>query len=78
MDVIGVGAQDDLAQAKEFIQTTGVSFTMLWSSKLAAWQHFKNFRNSGIVVLDKTAENIAYGPSSFNSGSIKSALDGLS
>ena len=36
--VIGLGTQDDLALAQEFVETTGVSsFPMLWDESFDSW-----------------------------------------
>ena len=35
--MIGVGTQDDLDYAENFVQSTGTTFTMLWDSTFQSW-----------------------------------------
>ena len=38
LTVIGLGAQDDLSQAKDFVARYDVSFRMLWDPTFQTWQ----------------------------------------
>jgi peroxiredoxin len=35
--VIGLGTQDDLAAAKDFVARGGITFTMLWDHSFQSW-----------------------------------------
>ena len=36
--MVGVGTQDSLAEAGEFVQDHGTTFTMLWDESFETWQ----------------------------------------
>ncbi len=35
--MVGVGTQDDLELAEQFVESTGVTFTMLWDPTFQSW-----------------------------------------
>jgi peroxiredoxin len=35
--VIGLGTQDDLRQARDFVDKGGITFTMLWDESFRSW-----------------------------------------
>ncbi|MDH4144645.1 MAG: TlpA family protein disulfide reductase [Acidimicrobiia bacterium] len=38
LDVIGLGTQDDLERARDFVSDGGITFPMLWDESFASWQ----------------------------------------
>ena len=36
--VVGLGTQDDLSQAREFVRRYGATFQMLWDSSSRSWR----------------------------------------
>jgi hypothetical protein len=52
VQVIGMGAQDDFGQARDFLDRTGVATpTMLWDPSFATWQAFGVQANSQMMVV---------------------------
>jgi peroxiredoxin len=37
VEVIGLGTQDSLGEAREFVDTFGTTFTMLWDQSFQSW-----------------------------------------
>ena len=81
MQVIGLGAQDDFAYAREFLDTTGVATpTMLWDPSFATWQAFGVRANSQMMVLSpdlSSGSNLIYGFNSDQQDAIVDLLDNL-
>ena len=51
--MVGLGTQDDLEYAQEFVGTTGtVSFPMLWDPSFESWIHFGIRGQPAGVLLD--------------------------
>ena len=62
--MIGLGAQDDLALARDFVAKTGIrSFPMVWDASFASWRHYGIQVNSETWMLDKTGARV--GPKRF-------------
>ena len=38
IEVIGLGTQDSLGQAEDFVERHGTTFTMLWDQSFESWQ----------------------------------------
>ena len=76
---MGIGAQDDLAYAQRFLDSTGAgtSIAMLWSSSFDPWRHFGVTSNSSVVLLDRGGEAVDSKPGSFDAGRIEGQLDDL-
>lgn len=74
---MGVGAQDDIAYAERFVSGTGVTFTMLWSSSFASWNHFNIRSNSSVLLTDGGGNLIDDRPRNFDEGRIEEQLAGL-
>lgn len=70
MKVVGIGAQDDLAFAKRFIEQTGTTFTMLWSDSSESWSHFGVRRNSTVMLLDRGGNVVEGSTGSYDPGSL--------
>ena len=53
MQVVGLGTQDNLEYAADFIEVTGtVSFPMLWDPSFESWIHFGIPGQPAGVLLD--------------------------
>ena len=55
---MGIGTQDDLDLARDFVDQTGVTFTMLWSESPESWRQFAIQRNSDFWLIDKDGNRI--------------------
>ena len=56
---MGVGAQDDLALAEQFIERTGIeSFSMVWDPSFESWLHYGIQINSEVWLLDPDGNRI--------------------
>ncbi len=52
MQVIGLGAQDDFALARDFIESGGLATPdMLWDPSFSTWQTFGVTANSQMIIL---------------------------
>ena len=57
--MVGVGAQDDLELAEQFIERTGIeSFTMLWDPSFESWRHYEIRINSEVWLLDTNGNRV--------------------
>jgi thioredoxin-like negative regulator of GroEL len=48
--VIGLGTQDSLGEAEEFVSKYGTTFTMLWDESFESWQAF-DVRSQPTAIL---------------------------
>ncbi len=74
MKVVGIGAQDDLAFAKRFVDQTGTTFTMLWSDSDESWRHFGVSRNSTVLLLDRGGNVVEGSAGSYDPDSLITQL----
>ena len=52
VDVIGMGAQDSLDEARDFVDDHDTrSFTMLWDGSFGSWQHFGVFSQPTAILI---------------------------
>lgn len=76
MQVIGLGAQDDFAYAREFIDSGGLETpAMLWDPSFATWQAFGVQANSQMMVISPDLEqgsSLIYG---FDEGQREAILE---
>ena len=56
--MVGIGGQDDLELARDFVSSTGVTFTMLWSESSESWRHFAIRNNSDFWLIDQEGNRI--------------------
>ena len=56
--LIGVGAQDDLAQAQDFVDRTGTTFAMLWDSSNTSWNQLGIFSQHRVIVFNRYGQEI--------------------
>lgn len=75
--MVGVGAQDDLAYAKRFLDATRTTFTMLWSDSSEPWRHFGVTSNSTVMLLDRGGRVVEGSVGVFDPESLREQLDGL-
>ena len=78
MRVVGIGAQDDLVGAREFVAATGVTFTMLWSESVEAWRHFAVLRESDYWLIDKDGNRVNNSSTPYNESHVYDHLAALS
>jgi hypothetical protein len=49
--VVGLGTQDSLGEAEDFVQSYSTTFTMLWDEGFDSWIHFGiNGQPAGILA----------------------------
>ena len=54
MEVIGLGTQDSLGQAKDFVADYGTSsFTMLWDESFLSWQTLNVSSQPTAILFEK-------------------------
>jgi len=51
--IIGLGTQDSLSYAENFVSSTGTTFTMLWDSSGASWRALGIFGQPSVIVMDR-------------------------
>ncbi len=57
--MIGLGSQDSLSLARDFIDRTGTkSFPMVWEQSGSTWRHYGIRLNSETCLLDKNGNRI--------------------
>jgi hypothetical protein len=49
--VVGLGTQDDLAQAEEFVATYGTTFTMLWDPTFESWANLGVALQPSVLIV---------------------------
>ena len=76
--VVGIGTTGDLATNEKFVDTYGITFTMLWSDSRAPtdYYHFPAPAWSSFWILDSTGRRIL-GGDAFDSELINPLLDHL-
>ena len=78
LTVVGIGGQDDLALARDFVESTGTTFTMLWSDSAEVWRYFAVTNNSDVWLVDKDGNRIDNGATPFDDSHIAAHIAMLS
>ncbi len=73
---MGVGGQDNLAEAEDFIVVYGGPPTMLWSKSLDPWRHYRA-SNDSAVLLDGNGNPVDGNARSFDRRRIEDMLADL-
>ena len=66
-----------MAYAKRFVDSTGITFTMLWDSTFESWRHYGVQRNSDHWLLDPSGNRVGNRFNRFNEGYVEELLAGL-
>ena len=81
MQVIGLGAQDDFAYARNFLEDTDVATpAMLWDPSFDTWSSFGVRANSQMIVMSSDLEqgsNLIYGFDESQRDAILSLVESL-
>ena len=56
VDVVGLGSQDDLEYAEEFVSTFGTTFTMLWDPGFESWAQLGVALQPSAMLLGRNGE----------------------
>ena len=75
---MGIGTQNDLELARDFVAATGTTFTMLWSESVEAWRHFAVQRESDFWLIDKDGNRINNSSTPYDESHIYDHLAALS
>ena len=59
--MIGVGTQDDLDYAEDFVQSTGTTFTMLWDPTFQSWNQLGITGQPAWMLLNRYGQIIDQG-----------------
>ena len=78
LTVVGIGGQDDLSLARDFVASTGTTFPMLWSESTDVWRHFVVQRNSDVWLVDKDGNRINNSSTPFDESHINAHIAMLS
>ena len=78
LTVVGIGGQDDLALAGDFVDSTGTTFTMLWSDSSEVWRYFAVQSNSEAWLVDKDGNRIDSSSTPFDDSHIHAHIAKLS
>lgn len=69
--VVGLGTQDDLALARDFVERTGTaSFPMLWDETFDSWAALGVFSQPAWGLFSTSGEFIEGGLGSFDAASV--------
>ncbi len=78
MLVIGLGAQDDLELARDFIAKTGTrSFPMVWDKSFDSWRHYGIQINSQTWLLDRFGNRVGAKRFGFDEKTLLAAVRAL-
>jgi hypothetical protein len=56
--VVGLGTQDSLGEARDFVARYGTTFTMLWDSSLRSWRELRIPGQPAAVLLSPGGEEV--------------------
>lgn len=59
MTVIGIGTQDSLGEADDFVDTYGTTFQMLWDETFETWQALGITAQPAAVLFTADGERVA-------------------
>ncbi len=59
VQVVGLGTQDSLDEAHDFVNDRGTTFTMLWDESFEGWQALGISSQPSAVLLDTDGSIIA-------------------
>ena len=77
LNIIGMGAQDDLEFAYRFIDRTGTGngeITMIWDESFESWRAFGIRSQPYWLLYDAAGELIGSGPGAIDFSAVQSAL----
>lgn len=77
LNVVGVGAFDDLDYAHRFVADTGTTFTMLWSDSAEAWSHYGVRVNSHFWILDANGNRVGTSSQAYNRALVEDLLEDI-
>lgn len=56
--MVGLGTQDSLALARDFVSSRGTTFTMLWDPSFASWRAVGILGQPAAVLLSPRGEEV--------------------
>lgn len=62
--MVGLGTQDSLAEAMDFVQRYGTTFTMLWEDGNQSWSRLRISGQPAAVLVDRAGRELTrwFGP----------------
>lgn len=54
--MVGLGTQDTLQEADDFVDQYGLTFTVLWDETFQTWQHFGVAGQPAVALVDGQGE----------------------
>jgi len=70
VSVIGLGTQDDLALAKNFVATRGTTFPMLWDRTFQSWRAVGILGQPAAILLDRQGQEVKRWLGAFDEGEV--------
>ena len=58
MTVVGVGTQDSLPEAREFVQRYGTTFMMLWEDGNQSWRRLRISGQPAAILVDSAGREV--------------------
>lgn len=75
LNIIGLGAQDSLGQANDFVARTGTeSLTMVWDPSFDSWREFGVRSQPYWILFDAQGELVQSRPGAIDFGAVREAL----
>lgn len=78
LNIIGLGAQDSVDYANEFVSSTGTgggAITMVWDPSFETWRHFGVRTQPYWILYDAQGNEITSRPGAIDVGAVQSVLD---
>lgn len=79
LNIYGMGAQDNLGVANDFVVSTGVAgdnITMIWDESFATWQALGIRSQPYWILYDAAGNEITSRPGAIDIGAVQSILAG--
>lgn len=58
MTVVGLGTQDSLPEARDFVATYGTTFPMLWEDGNRSWRHLRIPGQPAAILVDTSGREL--------------------
>lgn len=75
MTVVGLGTQDSLGEAQEFVADYGTTFPMLWDQTARSWREFEVPSQPAAVLIDANGDWIGRWSGEFDEAEVVRLLE---
>ncbi len=75
--MVGVGGLGTPEQAREYVDHTGVTFTLLWTDTWEVWDHYGMESTSDFILLDPAGNRAIDTAQPYDEAHIESLVESL-